>query len=336
MKNIFTIFVALIISLIIVEIFLKLFLPFPLSGSWRVQDQNGLWLNKKNIKTKHEYIIDDKIISANYIFGAFNNRIYKKLNNKKNKSKVLVLGDSFTFGWLLNEQDTFIYKLADHYKNFEFINVAAGGWGTSDYLSYIENYCKIVKPNITLIFINHTDHERAINSNLYLLNDKMKLQQRKNKINKTKQKINNLFFYDYMVENSHLFQLLRSLSNLKYINKQLSIRENKSTQTKNISKDITKIKKIYQKIDLEIDKCGSNYLLIDLGWPYNVSNNYFKKINKEIFKFLNNNNFRLISLNDEMETINQNLENYEIPIDRHPNGAGNNLIFQILKEKKLF
>ena len=157
----------------------KIIFTFSIEKSWRVQDQNGLLLNKKNIKTKHEYIVNDKIIRANYTFGEFNNRVYKKLGDKKNKPKVLVLGDSFTFGWLLNDQETFIYQLADHYKNFEFINVAAGGWGTSDYLSYIENYCKTIKPDIILLFLNHTDHERAVNSNLYLLNDKMKLEKGK-------------------------------------------------------------------------------------------------------------------------------------------------------------
>ena len=340
MKNIFTIFVALIISLIMVEIFLKLFLPFPLSGSWRVQDQNGLLLNKKNIKTKHEYIANGKIIRANYTFGEFNNRVYKKLYYKKNKPKVLVLGDSFTFGWLLNDQDTFIYQLADHYKNFEFINVAAGGWGTSDYLSYIENYCKTIKPDIILLFLNHSDHERAVNSNLYLLNDKMKLEKGKNKISKSKKMVDSLFFYEFMIENSHLFQLLRSLSNLKFINKQLSIRHTKSTQIKNVSNNISKniiqIKKIYQKIDSQIDKCGSNYLFIDLGWPFDVSNNYFKKVNKETLNFLYNNNFNIISLKDKMKKINRNLKDYEIPLDKHPNSAANHYIFQILKEEKLF
>ena len=60
-------------------------------------------------------------------------------------------------------------------------------------------------------------------------------------------------------------------------------------------------KKIYQKIDTQIDKCGSDYLFIDLGWPYDVTNNFFKKINKEIFKFLYSNNFNIISLKDKME-----------------------------------
>ena len=271
-----------------VEISLRLFLPFPLNGSWRVQDQNGLLLNKK-YKDQTKYIVNDKIIRANYTFGEFNNRVYKKLGDKKNKPKVLVLGDSFTFGWLLNDQETFIYELADHYKNFEFINVAAGGWGTSDYLSYIENYCKTIKPDIILLFLNHTDHERAVNSNLYLLNDKMKLEKGKNKISKSKNVVNSLFFYEFMIENSHLFQLLRSLSNLKSINKQLSIRQTKSTQSKNasnnISKNIIQIKKIYQKIDTQIDKCGSDYLFIDLGWPYDVTNNFFLK--KLIKKYLN-------------------------------------------------
>ena len=64
--------------------------------------------------------------------------------------------------------------------------------------------------------------------------------------------VNSLFFYEFMIENSHLFQLLRSLSNLKSINKQLSIRQTKSTQSKNasnnISKNIIQIKKFIKRL----------------------------------------------------------------------------------------
>ena len=175
MKNIFTILISILISLLTVELFLKFFLPFPLSGSWRTQDFNGLLLNKKNLKTKHEYIVDKKIIRANYTFGNFHNRIYEGIDYDKNNPRVLILGDSFTFGWLLNDQDTFIYKLANNKSHLDFINVSAGGWGTSDYLSYIENYCIEIKTKEILIFIKNTDHERVKNSKKYILDEEMKL-----------------------------------------------------------------------------------------------------------------------------------------------------------------
>ena len=39
----------------------------------------------------------------------------------KNKDKILVLGESFTFGWLLRDEDTFVHKLQKDNLNYNFI-----------------------------------------------------------------------------------------------------------------------------------------------------------------------------------------------------------------------
>tara|TARA_Y100000591_G_C21823423_1_gene695047 strand:- start:919 stop:1938 length:1020 start_codon:yes stop_codon:yes gene_type:complete len=335
-KNIITILISILISLLTVELFLRFFLPFPLSGSWRTQDFNGLLLNKKNLNTKHEYIVDEKIIRANYTFGNFHNRIYKGIDYDKSNPKILILGDSFTFGWLLNDEDTFIYKLANNKSHLDFINVSAGGWGTSDYLSYIENYCIEIKPKVILLFINNTDHERVINSNLYFLDKEMNLVKGKNKINKFKKILNEFFLYEFMIENSHLLQMLRSISNLQNIENQNKYRFNKESENRNFDKNITQVKKIYLKIDDEVNKCNSKVIFINLSWPFDVSNSHFKKINNEIFSFLEEKKFNLISLKDEMKTVSANLELYEIPVDKHPNSNANNFIYKTLIKKKLF
>jgi hypothetical protein len=324
-----------ILSLLIVEIFLRVFYPFPLSGSWRVQDKNGLLLNKNYITTKHEYILDSKTIRAYYKFGEFNNRIYKSLNYEQSKPKILVLGDSFTFGWLLNDEDTFVQKLSNKYKNLSFINSSAGGWGTSDFLSYIENYCEKISPNITYVFINNTDHERALNSKLYFLDEKNKLNKGYNLINKNKKKLNNILFYDFMIENSHLLQLFRSVLNIRNSDNQKNMRK-KTDDKLDYSKNLLMIKKIYKKMKIETKKCGSMLKLINLNWPLDVSNNYFKKMNKDIYDFLEISNFEYVSLKNEMNEIKNNLKFYEIPVDKHPNDHANKYIFDVLVKKKLF
>ena len=55
-KNFFLVSVSLISTIIILELFLIFFYPQPLSGSWRTQNENGLWLNIKNSSSKHEFL----------------------------------------------------------------------------------------------------------------------------------------------------------------------------------------------------------------------------------------------------------------------------------------
>lgn len=88
---------------------------------------------------------------------------------------ILVLGDSFTFGWLLPWNHTFIYQLQkdlDRFfgKNkFQLLNAGVGGWGTADYLSYLEQYGTKTSPKYVIIFLNTDDIGRAIKRNIYTL-----------------------------------------------------------------------------------------------------------------------------------------------------------------------
>lgn len=95
---------------------------------------------------------------------------------------ILVLGDSFTFGWLLPWQDTYIHHLQmamdkefgkDQY---QFLNAAVGGWGTADYLSYLEDYGSQTSPQYVLVFLNTDDIGRSIASDIYQFSDSTSLQ----------------------------------------------------------------------------------------------------------------------------------------------------------------
>ena len=132
-KNIITLAITLIIILSLVELSIRIYLPQDLSSSFRMYGNNGLLLNKKNSNATHYY----KERKVKYTFGKFHERSYDLLKKEK---KVLILGDSFTFGWLVSDKNTFVYKLDKDFDQYTFVNASAGGWGTSDQLRYLIDF----------------------------------------------------------------------------------------------------------------------------------------------------------------------------------------------------
>ena len=51
--------------------------------------------------------------------------------------------------------------------NYNFINVAVGAWGSSQYTLFTELYCKKIKPKKIIVFMNTDDMYRGYNSGFY-------------------------------------------------------------------------------------------------------------------------------------------------------------------------
>lgn len=342
-KKFLTLFFSIIFSLIIVELFLKFFLPQDLTAPFRVYGKNGLILNIKNSDAKHS-LRGEKM--ADYKFGDFHNRIYDIQNKNR---KILVLGDSYTFGWLIEDENTYIYKLNKKFKDFYFINASAGGWGASDQLRYLIDFCDIIKPEYTLIFMNAGDLIRARRSNLFYLDINEDLIAGENKKIQLKEILKGNFFYRFLTENFHTINFLRQIIAEKTVNnpiiqknvnkqniQNLKKNEKKLNDKETLLKDDYKlIKKIYLKIKEEANKCNTSLILINLGW-YNYNN---EKINENIHyslnKFIKNNKnffkknfFTFVDLNNEMNEIHTNTEKYTLKYDKHPNILGNDYIYK--------
>ena len=131
-KNSITLLFFLTISLLLAEFIVRGIYPQNLSGSWRVIDNYGLMLNKNTGQSTQMH----GTRKAQYLFEDFGVRSSFKPTDHP-KKKVLVLGDSFTFGWLLNIEDTYVEQLAKANQNLLFLNAAAGGWGVSDYTAHM-------------------------------------------------------------------------------------------------------------------------------------------------------------------------------------------------------
>ena len=152
------------------------------------------------------------------------------------EKKILVFGDSFTFGWLLNEKDTFVFKLQNHIENRKrkrcFLNAAAGGWGLSEYLAYTEDFIQRIKPDVLLIFLNLDDVSRILRKKMFKLENGILRRNRSNKNSLTfKEVVNSLPLYNWLLERSHVVNLMRKIILTGFNNQKYTLNESANTFT---------------------------------------------------------------------------------------------------------
>lgn len=339
-KNLVLSLFSILITLLIIEIFLSFFYPQAKNGSWRIQNDDGVFINKDNGKAKHEFIGEREKISITYKFGKFHNRIIYNDEYYKDKNRILVLGDSNIFGWLLEDKDTFIAKIQKYFENYYFINSAAGGFSDTDMYLYINRYCKNIKPEYLLYFV---DINRSIEKKNMSLDSADNLIIKKNKRNNLKDYLNDKKVFYFLLENSHFIQLLKrvylNFSDDAYINHVKATEENakgilKSKNINSVTSDFELVKKLYNEIINESNLCNTKLIFIDLGW-------HNKNYNSKIYNYVTQNfnsmfdkskNIKFISLYDEMRLGMTAGKIYKLE-EGHPNAEGNHLIYNILKNK---
>ena len=158
-KNLLLFLFSLCFLFLLSEFFVRIFYPQSLQKSWKEQEPKfNVGVNKKNYFHEMHRIKNAK---ASYTFGKFRNRITIKGQELKNKPKVLVLGDSLTFGWLMQDEFTLIHKLQIKNMDYQFINSSTANWGSSDYTVFSEIYCNEIKPKKIIIVLNTDDIDRG-------------------------------------------------------------------------------------------------------------------------------------------------------------------------------
>ncbi len=201
---------SVIISLLLGELLVRVVTPQNLSGSWRVETEKGLLVNKSSGKARHQ---SGKRV-VNY---QFHHPHLRGTPVKERGLKILVVGDSYTFGWLVDKEDTYVQLLqknADEefgINRFQFLNAAAGGWGAADYVAYVEDFGDAVDPDIILVFLNRGDIIRSLQKNIYTVSDNASSALKRNhrKPSTWKKVWNQIPGYQWLLEHSHLLQLVR-------------------------------------------------------------------------------------------------------------------------------
>jgi len=191
------------------EVATRILLPQDLSGSWQVYSERGYYSSKAGGGSRHQY--RDRVVHYRF------NDLHLRGGQVGPGARVLVLGDSFTFGWLVNEEDSYVGILAANADRelgkdrYEFLNGASGGWGTSDYLAFLEDLGPVIRPDILLVFLGFDDIQRSLNSRLYTVDDDGELVAHDVASSRLKVLVNALPGYQFLLEHSHLVQLVRNV-----------------------------------------------------------------------------------------------------------------------------
>jgi hypothetical protein len=213
LKNLLLVAVSFSISLLLGEMVVRIISPQNLSGTWSIDSGTGYTLNKSNGSSKHQF--GDRVVHYEYRPPHL-----RDMGINKGDYKILVLGDSYTFGWLIDSKDTYISHLqrfADKELgagNVQFINGGAGGWGTADYVRFTEEFGDVINPDCILVFLNAWDIGRSIKRGFYRLKDDSGLDlefiSKGKDVEMVKLIITSLPGYQVLLENSHLFNFFRS------------------------------------------------------------------------------------------------------------------------------
>ena len=155
--------VLFLLFLLLLELFLRIFAPIGYSNVGYLHSPNGLkygWgfapydvVRIENPDT-HKVTYD----SVNNHGWRDRDRTY---NNKGKSFRVVVLGDSEVFGYIVPKEKTFTYLLEERFKkdgkNVEVINIAYSGWSTSQQLEALEK--DALKYNPDLVVINFVGND---------------------------------------------------------------------------------------------------------------------------------------------------------------------------------
>jgi hypothetical protein len=207
-----TVVVALVIAALLGEAGLRLLAPQDLSGGWRVLSTHGYPLNKAGGTARHQF--GDRVVRY-----RFNEQHLRGAPLPDTGTRVLVLGDSYTFGWLLNEEDTFVARIqvfADREfgaGSFVFLNGGTIGWGTADQIAFVEEFGETIDPAAVVVFMNTDDIGRSWRSGLYKLVDPTQAvfqPRHRTTMSSITSALNSSAAYQWILEHSHVVQLTRT------------------------------------------------------------------------------------------------------------------------------
>ena len=201
--------VSLAASLFLAELVVSVVKPQDLSGSWGEQTERGLIVNKSAGGARHQF-------GGRVVYYSFT-APHLRAPAPSASVKVLVLGDSYTFGYLLGDNDTPVSLLQARLDEkfgpgiFSLLNAAVGGWGAGDYVAFVEDFGEQISPDIILVLLNTDDIGRALRSPLW---DYSPADGRLTRVNPPRRRLkvllNGLPGYQWLLEHSHLVQLLRN------------------------------------------------------------------------------------------------------------------------------
>jgi lysophospholipase L1-like esterase len=215
--NISIVLASSLASLLIAEVIIRLTIPQTLTSSLYERDSAGIVVHRRDFTGR----MKRPDVEALYYFDKDGARVAQHGEREPSGSgdlNIMVLGDSFTFGHGVNYEDSIVgvlearLKAAFSPKVVRLRNFGVGGWGTADYIRFLEEHGDELKPDALLILFNGDDIGRSLRSSLYIYDKQSQLLEPTvppASLSRTKHLIRKFTGYDLLAEHSHLLTLVR-------------------------------------------------------------------------------------------------------------------------------
>lgn len=167
--NLTVLFITICILLFAAEVLVRTFSVAPKEDKWVGADKHWYeydpiygWRKIPNVKTTR---ISTR--GKNSVFFRINSKGFRgpeyPYEKPDNEYRVLFLGDSFTEGYMVKEEDHFANVMKRQlnnlkiFKHVEALNSGTAGWGTDQELLFFQNEGKKYKPDLTILMFYQND-----------------------------------------------------------------------------------------------------------------------------------------------------------------------------------
>ncbi len=147
------------------ELYLR-FINYDPHSPFLVDSIYGWRLTKYQAKKSEE---NPNVTERTNSYGRRRSRVNE---NEKRKYNVAVLGDSYTYGSGVADENTFVWKLNERFPDISFVNYAVGGYGPYQNLLELRDILAKGKPDYVFYCVWHGSLQRNIynmpgNSSIY-------------------------------------------------------------------------------------------------------------------------------------------------------------------------
>ncbi len=338
-KKLLTILFSFIVLLLALEVAVRIWAPQEIMSDVMVLGKDLCHQLKKNTKfvqRSKEFYVESRISSQ----GLRDVEYFSK--NGTDIYRVLVLGDSHTFGWGVDDQSIFPKVLQRRLNSngtkikYEVINTGTMGYGTGHEYQFLKNVGLGFKPDLVLIAMDWL-HDIENNNNYYTIQDLRLIRNSKrcwfSNSRTIVQYIPGSFF---LRENSQLFKFagIKILSKLNLIKSWFRESEESAGNSSYNAYDLTVTKGIFNLLKEEIDALGIKLAVVLLPEmrPYN------KELLRSFEQFLTIKQFDFVSLIDKLDKS-PNSSDFTFARSPHFNSKGHRFLAEqmekFLKSKDL-
>lgn len=213
LSNIGTMILSTFIMLLVCEGILRLVQPQLLAPVKFMYDKDIGLIHVPNLKGS-EYLPENYDITFTNGDDGFRITHNGEVPSFVHK-KIMLIGDSFTYGKGVNDHETFAYGLQQALikDSVEIINAGVEGRGTDHALRSYQFYKDKYQPNTVIYFAHFNDLADNIRDEYFnVINDStLTLKSFENSTGGTKEKLRKSKVYNWLISHSHFFSLLKSV-----------------------------------------------------------------------------------------------------------------------------